>query len=112
MKLEIVDEAKDRAAAFDVHVIVGGGDDLSARQACQYGTKLAPGRAWRNDRLKGRDEVRPLRSIARNAIGRRRTGSQPRVFNPQIFWFSPGARENRHDGESHSHGPKNHFTRR
>ena len=55
MELEIVDEAKDRATAFGVNVMVVFRDDLRARQALQSGAQLAPGSAWRKDELKGRD---------------------------------------------------------
>lgn len=55
MELEIVDEAKDRATAFGVNVMVVFRDDLRARQALQSGAQLAPGSARRKDELKGRD---------------------------------------------------------
>jgi hypothetical protein len=55
MELEIVNEAKDRAPALGVNVMVVFRDDLRARQALQSGAQLTPGFARRKDEPKGRD---------------------------------------------------------
>src|SRR5882672_8081126 len=89
MKLQIIDETKEPAAALRMEIVVRFRDDLGSRLACNCRSNRPPCDVDGHGKLKRGNMVRDVSVITRYAIRRRRTRSEPRTLNPQVG--RPGA---------------------
>jgi len=84
VQLEIVDKAKESTAALGIKVIVGLGNELGSRHAGEHCMSDSPGFSGWEGEFKCADAMRRVAGIARYAIGRWRTWSEPRVFDTDV----------------------------
>jgi hypothetical protein len=113
MKLEVVDEAEDRASALRVKIVPGLLRDLGARELRHGLPGGSPGLGGRDGEPKRRDLVALVGRVARDAVRRGRAGSEASARDTEICRAFAGTREKRHGSQqekgSEGKGPENQF---